>query len=257
MYLEAWLKLALNRYYNLNHNEYSLIDTMIRISNTFLSHWRLLGSLLGGAVIGLIVAAIWPLSFSTSFIIGWDSAILIYIVSIIMMMRANTIHGHLNEDHEGKVIILSLISTASLICLLAIFRQTQIGKDYQGMERILIIALTVITIFITWLMIQVIFAMQYAYLYFSKQRSESNPPFMFPEAMVEDKGSSAESATIANAKFEDFFYCAVAIGTSGQTADIAFTSKAGRKLATLHSVIAFVFNLVIISLLINIIASYI
>ena len=122
---------------------------MTRISNTFLSHWRLLGSLLGGAVIGLIVAAIWPLSFSTSFIIGWDSAILIYIVSIIMMMRANTIHGHLNEDHEGKVIILSLISTASLICLLAIFRQTQIGKDYQGTERILIIALTVITIYIS------------------------------------------------------------------------------------------------------------
>ncbi len=43
---------------------------------------------------------------------------------------------------------------------------------------------------------------------------------------------------------------------SGQTADIAFTSKAGRKLATLHSIIAFVFNLLIISLLINIVASY-
>ncbi|WP_350560781.1 DUF1345 domain-containing protein [Psychrobacter sp. CAL346-MNA-CIBAN-0220] len=226
-------------------------------SDTVLSHWRLLGSLISGALIGLVIAVIWPVSFSTSFIIGWDSAILIYIVSIVVMMRANTIHGHLTQNHEGKVIILSLISIASLICLLAIVRQTQIGKDYQGMARILTIMLTVSTIFITWLMIQVVFAMQYAYLYFSEQRKGVNQPFMFPEATLEDKCSSDEFKTIENAKFEDFFYCAVAIGTSGQTADIAFTSKAGRKLATLHSIIAFVFNLVIISLLINIIASYI
>jgi uncharacterized membrane protein len=226
-------------------------------SDTFLSHWRLLGSLISGALIGVVISTILPVSFSTSFIIGWDSAILIYIVSIIMMMRANTLHGHLTQDHDGKVIILSLISIASLICLLAIVRQTQIGKDYQGMARILTIVLTVSTIFITWLMIQVTFAMQYAYLYFSEQRRGVPQPFMFPEIMGEDKDNSDETRTRVQATFEDFFYCAVAIGTSGQTADIAFTSKAGRKLATLHSIIAFVFNLVIISLLINIIASYI
>ncbi len=221
------------------------------------SHWRLIASLISGAIIGLVSATIWPLSFSTGFIIGWDSAILIYIVNIVVMMHANTIHGHLTQAHEGKVLILSLITMASVICLLAIFRQTQIGKDYQGMARILTIGLTVSTIFITWLMIQVIFALQYAYLYFSEQRKGVIPPFMFPEATLEDKGDSDNHKITVNATFEDFFYCAVAIGTSGQTADIAFTSKAGRELATLHSIIAFVFNLVIISLLINIIASYI
>lgn len=226
-------------------------------TDTFRSHWRLLGSLMSGAFIGLIVAVIWPISFSTGFIVGWDSAILIYIVSIIMMMHADTIHGHLNQDHEGKIIIVSLISIASLICLLAIVKQTQIGKDYYGIARILTIVLTVSTIFITWLMIQVTFAMQYAYLYFSEQRRGMVSPFIFPEDMMVGEGYSENNTRAFNAKFEDFFYCAVAIGTSGQTADIAFTSKSGRKLATLHSIIAFMFNLVIISLLINIIASYI
>lgn len=230
---------------------------MVITADTFFSHWRLLGSLAMGALIGLAVATIWPVSISTRFIIGWDSAITNYIITIVMMMHANTIHGHLTQDHEGKVIILSLITIASLICLLAIVKQTQIGKDYQGMARILTIVLTVSTIFITWLMIQVTFAMQYAYLYFSEQRRGAAQPFMFPEAMMENRGDNDELKIVANAKFEDFFYCAVAIGTSGQTTDIAFTSRAGRKLATLHSMIAFVFNLVIISLLINIIASYI
>lgn len=218
------------------------------------SHWRLIASLLSGAIIGLIIATLWPISFSTSFIMGWDSAILIYIISIMVMMRANTIHDHLTQAHDGKVIILTLISMASVICLLAIVRQTQLGKDYQAMARLLTIVLTVSTIFITWLMIQVIFALQYAYLYFSEQRKGANQPFMFPETMNDN---SEDNTIVISAKFEDFFYCAVAIGTSGQTADIAFTSKAGRKLATMHSIIAFVFNLVIISLLINIIASYI
>lgn len=226
---------------------------MALLPNAFFSHWRLLSSLLSGVLIGLIIAAIWPMSFSTGFIVGWDSGILIYIV----MMRANTIHGHLTQDHEGKVIILSLIIIASLICLLAIVKHTQIGKDYQGIARILTIVLTVSTIFITWLMIQVTFAMQYAYLYFSEQRRGVALPFMFPEAMMAREDYSENNTRAFSARFEDFFYCAVAIGTSGQTADIAFTSKAGRKLATLHSIIAFVFNLVIISLLINIIASYI
>ncbi|ALF60199.1 DUF1345 domain-containing protein [Psychrobacter urativorans] len=222
-----------------------------------ISHWRLIGSLIGGAIIGTIIAIIWAVSFSTSFIIGWDSAILIYIVSIVVMMRKNTIHDHLIQVHEGKVIILTLIMMASLICLLAIVRQTQIGKDYQGMERIFTPVLTVSTIFINWLMIQIIFALQYGYLYFAEQRQDALLPFMFPESMAAVNNPSDTTAMTVDAKFEDFFYCAVAIGTSGQTADIAFTSKAGRGLATLHSIIAFVFNLVIISLLINIIASYI
>ena len=239
------------------------------------SHWRLLGSLIIGAMIGFAVAIVEAGSLSTSFIIGWDSAVVLYIISIVVMMRNNTLHSHLNQAHEGKAIILALIIVGSLICLLAIVAQTRIGKDYAGTARLLTIILTVGTIFITWFMIQIIFALQYAYLYFAKQHKGALKPFMFPETLLdndldsnqaseEDEKLSKDSNNQTNkphkptdnVSFEDFFYGAVAIGTSGQTADIAFTSTAGRALATLHSIVAFLFNLVIISLLINIIASY-
>lgn len=216
------------------------------------THWRLLASLIMGAIIGFVVATIKAGSLSTNFIIGWDSAVILYMISIGVMMRANTLHSHLTQAHEGKAIILALIIVSSLICLLAIVKQTHIGKEYEGMARLLTIMLTVGTIFITWFMIQIIFALQYAYLYFAKQRKGALKPFMFPETSLDNQQVDKKD----NASFEDFFYCAVAIGTSGQTADIAFTSTAGRALATLHSIVAFVFNLVIISLLINIIASY-
>ena len=220
------------------------------------SHWRLLGSLIIGAIIGVAVAIVEAGSLSTSFIIGWDSAVILYIISIVVMMRNNTLHSHLNQAHEGKAIILALIIVGSLICLLAIVAQTQIGKDYAGAARLLTIILTVATIFITWFMIQVVFALQYAYLYFAKQRKAALKPFMFPENLLDTDVDSQPLKPTDDVSFADFFYGAVAIGTSGQTADITFTSTVGRALATLHSIVAFVFNLVIISLLINIIASY-
>ena len=222
-------------------------------TDIFLSHWRLLGSLLIGLIVGVIATSIWSLSFSTSFIIGWNSAILIFLTTIIIMLRKETMHEHLNSAKQSKFSILSLITVSSFICIYAIAKQTQIGKNYQDSKFVLSISLTIGTIFITWLMIQVIFAMQYAYLYFSEAQAGNILPLAFPETMIE---STTDYRTPADARFEDFFYCAVAIGTSGQTADIAFISRAGRKLATLHSIIAFVFNLVIIALLINIIATY-
>lgn len=222
-------------------------------TDIFLSHWRLLGSLLIGLIIGIIATSIWSLSFSTSFIIGWNSAILIFLITIIIMLRKDTMHEHLNSAKQSKFSILSLIIVSSFICIYAIAKQTQIGKNYQDFKFALSISLTIGTIFITWLMIQVIFAMQYAYLYFSEVQAGNILPLAFPETMIE---SITDYRTPADVRFEDFFYCAVAIGTSGQTADIGFISRAGRKLATLHSIIAFVFNLVIIALLINIIATY-
>jgi len=47
----------------------------------------------------------------------------------------------------------------------------------------------------------------------------------------------------------------VVIGVACQTADIAITDKAMRRLSTLHSLVAFAFNMVIVALTINLLAS--
>ncbi len=55
--------------------------------------------------------------------------------------------------------------------------------------------------------------------------------------------------------YGDFFYFAVVIGTSGQTADVAFVSKPMRRIGTLHCILAYLFNTTVLALLINIGAS--
>jgi uncharacterized membrane protein len=52
----------------------------------------------------------------------------------------------------------------------------------------------------------------------------------------------------------DFLHFSIVIGVASQTADIAFTDKALRRLGTAHSLFAFAYNTVIVALTINLLA---
>jgi uncharacterized membrane protein len=52
--------------------------------------------------------------------------------------------------------------------------------------------------------------------------------------------------------YPDFLYMACVIGTSGQPADIAFTSRTMRRIGLVHSVLSFFFNATLLALSINI-----
>jgi uncharacterized membrane protein len=52
----------------------------------------------------------------------------------------------------------------------------------------------------------------------------------------------------------DFFYFSCVIGTSGQTADVAFNGSALRAVGTLHCILVFFFNTTVLALTINIAA---
>ena len=58
----------------------------------------------------------------------------------------------------------------------------------------------------------------------------------------------------ANPDYGDFLYFSFTIAVASQTADIAFTSKGLRRLGTVHSLVAFAFNTVIVALTINLLA---
>jgi uncharacterized membrane protein len=52
--------------------------------------------------------------------------------------------------------------------------------------------------------------------------------------------------------YGDFLYFSCVIGTSGQTADVSFTSRKMRRTGTLHCILAFFFNTTLVALTINI-----
>jgi uncharacterized membrane protein len=60
---------------------------------------------------------------------------------------------------------------------------------------------------------------------------------------------------VAEPLYWDFLYYSFTIGVASQTADVATTSTAMRKLTLLHSVLSFLFNTTILALAINVGAS--
>jgi uncharacterized membrane protein len=94
---------------------------------------------------------------------------------------------------------------------------------------------------LSWLLVQFIFALHYAHEFYAPGADQQRGGLAFP-------GNEAPD-------YWDFVHFAVVIGVAAQTADIAFTSKTLRRIGTVHSLVAFAFNTLVLALSINLAAS--
>ncbi len=104
------------------------------------------------------------------------------------------------------------------------------------------IIITGITVVLSWMFMQIMFALHYAHEYYNSSLKTNDGGLEFP-------GDNPEP------DYWDFVYFSFIIGTAAQTADINITSKVFRRLVTLHCVIVFFFNITILALTVNVGAS--
>jgi len=142
---------------------------------------------------------------------------------------------------DGKYAILGLTVIAAIASLVAIACELSVVKDLHGWTRGAHIGLAGITVLSSWSFIQIMFTLHYAHDYYLAACHGHKPGLQFPDDPDPDYG--------------DFFYFAAVIGTSGQTADVSFVTKPMRRIGALHCVLAYLFNTVVLALLINIGAS--
>ena len=106
----------------------------------------------------------------------------------------------------------------------------------------LFVGLAGATIFISWMAMQVAFALHYAHQYYRPTLSTPGINGLdFPKDVHPD--------------YWDFFYFSSSIGAASQTSDVNINSKELRRLVTLHAVVAFFFNVSVVALMINLAAS--
>jgi uncharacterized membrane protein len=193
----------------------------------------------------MIIAIILPQSFAshaiTRAIIGWNAGAWVYLIFAARMMFWTTherIRTRAIEQDDGKLVILGMVIVAAIVTIGAIVAELSVVKDMHGFLRYAHISLTVLTILSSWAFTQVMFALHYAHeFYVSKEHGVS--------------GGLAFSET-AMPEYSDFLYFACVIGTSGQTADVSFTTRKMRQLGLVHCVLAFFFNTTLVALTINI-----
>ena len=209
--------------------------------------------LMAATVFGVIVALALHftpggISWSTQSILAWDAGCLFFIVSMIHLLAPQdpkAMQAHAVSQDEGQGVILALVLFAAVASIVAVALELSIAKNLHGFAKTLRISLAFATVATSWFLVQLIFAIHYAHEFYAPDVWDKVPGPI-------DQGLKFPGDELPD--FWDFVHFAVVIGLACQTADIEFTSKTLRRIGTVHGVIAFTFNTVILALGINLMA---
>jgi uncharacterized membrane protein len=201
--------------------------------------------LLSGVIVGVLTALMLPDALAmlpiTKAIVGWNVGACLYLLLAAHLMFRST-HEVMKiralQEDEGKILVLTFVVTAALMCIGAIVAELAVVKELKGTLRYAHIGLAVLTIVSSWAFTQVMFALHYAHDYYATEVRGEHGGLSFPGGQAPD--------------YSDFLYFSCVIGTSGQTADVSFTSRKMRRTGTVHCVLAFFFNTTLVALTINI-----
>ncbi|RZI86242.1 MAG: DUF1345 domain-containing protein [Rubrivivax sp.] len=186
-------------------------------------------------------------SLTARMLIGWNAGVWLYLVLVTVMMARSSrekMRLRAHQEDEGQIAILVLVIVAAVASLVAIVAELALVRDMSRVAKLAHIGLAAATILSSWAFTHMMFALHYAHDYYLAQsRGAASGGLAFPGTESPDYG--------------DFVYFAFVIGTSGQTADVAFTSSAMRRIGLIHCVLAFLFNTTLLALTINIAASVI
>lgn len=219
---------------HLNWQELSTSTPAVRFWHL---HVRLVLAAAFGAVVTLALLAL-PWRMSTRILIGWDSGVLLYLVLIfVVMARASidNIRQRAAVEDEGAITLLALTTAAALASLAAVF---EVLGHAPGPYRV---ALGTGTILLSWAFMHSIFALHYAREFYDESGDERIGGLVFPGDQKPD--------------YWDFMYYSFVVAMTAQVSDVQITSKAIRRLTTVHGAISFFFNLTVLALGVNIVSA--
>ncbi|MET4685530.1 DUF1345 domain-containing protein [Brevundimonas faecalis] len=210
---------------------------MLWIVRPFRLHAALwLGLLILGATL-LLTPDRWD--WTMRVVAAWDAGVAAFLaLTFARLMRARSVNAIRRRAAEldqagGAVLPLSLLAAAASVFVLVM--ETANGGKPTMAEALFSVA----TIALSWAFIHLIFALHYAHGFY---------------APAEDGKGDREGLIFPGeeeADYWDFLHFAIIIGVANQTADIQISSRALRRIASVHSLIAFVFNTVILALAVN------
>lgn len=219
---------------------------LMRLMGPFGPRPRLAISILVGVAAGFATLAIPGMKDSTRLIVGWDALSLAFLGSMFVTMMDHTptdIRTRAALDDEGRGFILALVLLAAAASVWAVAAELGIAKEAKGLMKAARIALAFGTVVGSWLMVQLIFALHYAHEFYGVDEDDG----------ARDAGG-LEFPGDKEPDYWDFLHFSIVIGAACATADVNFTSKGLRQLGTVHSLVAFAFNTVIVALTINLTA---
>jgi uncharacterized membrane protein len=191
-----------------------------------------------GVVVALPVAAL--SSWWLYPLLAWDFACIAYAgwvwLTIWPRDAASTARLAVRVD-PTRAIADVLVQAAAIASLVAVGVVLGQAAKRHGAEQVLLAALGVVSVALSWIVVHTVYTLRYARLYYTR-----------PEGGVQFDGSEPPS-------FSDFAYLSFTLGMTFQVSDTNLQSNAFRKLALGQSLLSYLFGTVIVASTVNFIVS--
>lgn len=191
------------------------------------------------ATIGTGLRELFHLLFS------WDAFCVVFLLLnwiSFFTTRPQQIRQEARKQNEGRVVVSVIALIATLAALLAVLLLLlDKNRSYQQFSFTLVGAFG--GMILSWAMVHTIFTVRYAHIYYADHKKDGSKHaggLNFPDEEHPD--------------FIDFAYYSFVIGMTFQVSDVSISAKRFRRMTLLHSLLAFVFNTVIVALTVNVIA---
>ncbi len=178
-------------------------------------------------------------------IAAWDIAAACYLVMMAVLFAtspAARMPANARAQEDGEWTLFFLVLAGITVSFAAVLGEFSSMKAAVAVTKERKVALVAATLVLSWLLAQVVFALRYAHEYYAR------PADGAPDAAV-DGGLGFPGETEPD--YWDFVYFSVVLGMTFQVSDVQITARHLRRLATLHGLMGFLFNTVIIALTVN------
>lgn len=193
--------------------------------------WLFLGMFgAGGALASLWVGA------TMAVVVGFDVAALVFIAACLPLWlddHPDKVRARAARDDGGRVLLLVVCGIVVTVVALALGRLIEGG----AMLGFMVIVGTMVA---AWVFVNLVFAFHYAHVFYDQLDGADVGGLAFPGKQ--------------DPIFVDFCYFSFVIGMTCQVSDVQILTRSLRRVATVHGLFAFFFNLGVLALTINVVS---
>jgi len=190
----------------------------------------------------VIVVLVWFVPWGMAVVAGWDAAALAFLVSIWpVIILADGPHAAqlATREDETRGSAAALLLAASVASLLGAGFALDLAGREGGPLRVLLIGVAVLTVGLSWTVVNTVYTLRYADLHFRSR-----------EAGIAFGDSNGQQPPT----YRDFAYVAFTIGMCYQVSDTTVRDPRIRHTVLSHAFVSYVFGVVIVAGSVNLIA---
>ncbi len=167
---------------------------------------------------------------------AFDLAAFVFLLSLLPVLRDTSvpaIRQHAADNDANRLLVLIITTVVTMVVMAAIAGELPKASDGDRIAMAKLIG----TLALTWFFANTVYALHYAHLYYSESGGGDSMGLDFPGNDDPD--------------YLDFIYFSFTLGMTFQTSDTEISARPIRRIATLHSFAAFIFNIGVIAFTIN------